>query len=90
MTSKVNVGGFAGKETLEKIDAIIEASRYFEPTRSEVVEAILAAFFKSPPKLHGKSKGTYHQAKKRAALEPMVHQVYWKHDTPSEASKSQF
>ena len=30
-----------------KIDAIIEASEYLEVSRSEVVEAILAAFFKS-------------------------------------------
>jgi metal-responsive CopG/Arc/MetJ family transcriptional regulator len=48
MGSKVKVGFSLERELLEKIDAIIEASRYLEPSQSEVVEAILAAFFKSP------------------------------------------
>jgi metal-responsive CopG/Arc/MetJ family transcriptional regulator len=48
MGSKVKVGFSLERELLEMIDAIIEASRYLEPSQSEVVEAILAAFFKSP------------------------------------------
>jgi hypothetical protein len=46
MTSKVKVTVSLNRELLEKV-AIIEASRYLEPRISKVVEAILAAFFKS-------------------------------------------
>jgi metal-responsive CopG/Arc/MetJ family transcriptional regulator len=47
MTSKVKVGVSLDRELLEKVDTLIEASKYLEPSRSEV-EAVLAAFFKSP------------------------------------------
>jgi len=48
MAPKVKVGVALDREILGKIDAIIEASEYLEVSRSEVVDAILAAFFKSP------------------------------------------
>ena len=35
------------KELVEKLDEIIKASLYLKPTRSELIEAIIDAFFSS-------------------------------------------
>jgi len=48
MASKVKVGVSLDREILREIDAIVESSKHMNISRSQVIEAILAAFLKSP------------------------------------------
>jgi len=48
MTPKVKVGVSLDKEILREIDAIVESSKHLNIKRSQIIEAILTAFFKSP------------------------------------------
>ena len=45
--SKISFGIRIDEELVNKINEIVEKSRYLNASRSEVVETILAAFFKS-------------------------------------------
>jgi metal-responsive CopG/Arc/MetJ family transcriptional regulator len=45
--NKVKVGVSLERELLNQIDAIVQASKDLEASRSGVIEAILSAFFKS-------------------------------------------
>lgn len=48
MTPKVKVGVSLDRETRREIDAIVESSKHLNIRRSQVIEATLTAFFKSP------------------------------------------
>lgn len=51
MTSgKISFGVRIDSELVDKINEIVEESKYLNASRSEVVEAILAAFFRSDVK----------------------------------------
>lgn len=45
--SKVKFGITIDENMLKKLDAIVRESEYLDVSRSEVVEALLAAYFKS-------------------------------------------
>lgn len=47
---KVKVGFAVDEEIVEKLDSIVERSRYLQTSRSELADAILAAFFKAQEK----------------------------------------
>jgi len=47
---KVKVGFSIDEETVEQLDCILERSRDLQISRSELVDAMLAAFFKTQEK----------------------------------------
>ena len=66
---KVKVGVALDREIQGKIDAIVKSSEYLGVSRSEVVEAILAAFFKSPLNHTEKARGLVIR-RRRGLLQP--------------------
>jgi len=49
-SSKVKVGFSIDEETVKQLDSVVERSRDLQTSRSELVDAILAAFFKTQEK----------------------------------------
>jgi len=49
-TRKVKVGFAVEEETVKRLDSIVERSRDLQTSRSELADAILAAFFKTQDK----------------------------------------
>ena len=46
---KIKIGIAVDKDVLEKLDKIANASAYLDTSRSEIINVILRAFFKSNP-----------------------------------------
>jgi len=49
-SGKVKVGFSIDEETVKQLDSVVERSRDLQISRSELVDAILAAFFKTQEK----------------------------------------
>jgi len=47
---KVKVGFSIDEEIVKQLDSVVESSGYLQTSRSELVDAILAAFFKGQEK----------------------------------------